>query len=43
MNEKDKKPAVGQERRDYDYSRCPKHNISYPKGGSCPKCDTEGK
>lgn len=42
MNDKrDKSDRRSREERGLDYNRCGKHNTSYPKGGSCPRCDAE--
>lgn len=30
-------------KKDITWERCPKHNISYPKGGVCPRCEAERK
>ncbi len=29
------------EKRGMDWVTCPRHNVSYPKGAQCPKCEEE--
>jgi len=31
------------EKKEYDFSYCPKHNMRYPKSAECPKCEEERK
>ena len=31
------------EERQLSYSKCLKHGVTYPKGGSCPKCNAEAQ
>jgi hypothetical protein len=31
------------ETRDHYWRRCPKHGLDYPKGASCPMCDSEAR
>jgi hypothetical protein len=38
-----KNESKKREVRNLDFSKCSRHGISYPKGGSCPKCDAESK
>lgn len=45
MSDKEKKDEDARKRKPQrvtegiDFSRCPIHGVSYPKGGQCPLCE----
>lgn len=34
---------MAKEKRELDFSRCPKHGIRYPTGSECPACKAESR
>jgi hypothetical protein len=43
MTDKNKDSIEPMQQRTMTFLTCPRHNVSYPKGSSCPQCIAESK